>query len=381
MTPPRLLVIAGEVSGDLHAAALVEAVRRRAGGVDAWGIGGDGLRAAGVEVLHDVHEMAVMGLPEVLRKYAFFRHVFDQMRARVRERKPDAVVLVDYPGFNLRFARAVHGTGPKVIYYVCPQVWAWHRARVRLMARIVDRLLVIFPFEKEVFAHTDLRVDFVGHPLVDELRAARGEPERPLPWPGPCRVALLPGSRVQEIDRILPVLAEAARRLRAERPDAGFLVAAPSPRLAAHIEEVLSRTGGVPDGCRVVTGETRQMLRQARAAWVTSGTATIEAALLRCPSVVVYRTAPLTYWLAKALVRVPHIGMVNIVAGRELCPERIQGGASPAALVRALRPLLDDTPERAAMQAGFEEVAARMGGGGAADRAAAALLEELGGAA
>lgn len=372
-----VLLVAGEVSGDMHAAGLVRAVRQRDPTIRFFGIGGDELRAAGMEIVHEVREMAVMGLAEVLRRYGFFKRVFGEMVELARARRPDAVVLVDYPGFNLRFAEQARGLGLKVVYYICPQVWAWHRSRIPHMARIVDRLIVIFPFEPAVFAGTGLRVDFVGHPLVDEARRALAEPTRALPWKGGTRVALLPGSREQEVARILPVMAEAAALLEKRLGDAGFIIASPSETIAAKVRGILGAPGQKPQRCEVVVGETREVLRQARAAFVASGTATIETALMNCPMVVAYKTSPLTYLLGRMMVQVPDIGMVNVVAGRRLCPEFIQGEATARALAEAIEPLLGDTPQRAAMLSGLEDVRQALGKGGAADAAADILLEEL----
>ena len=294
-----------------------------------------------------------------------------------RTRKPDAVVLVDYPGFNLRFAAKAHGMGLKVVYYVCPQVWAWHRSRIPKMARIVNRLIVIFPFEPDVFRNTGLKVDFVGHPLVDVTRAALSEPARSLPWTGEPRIALLPGSRRQEIERILPVLLSAAALIEKRKPGTSFILASPSQEIADRARAILSAQADKPAHCEIVVGETRQVLRQARAAMVASGTATIETALMGCPLIVVYKTSPVTYFFGRLLVKVPHIGMVNVVAGRELCPELIQDAATPEALAAALIPLVDDTPERKAMLAGLEQVRDALGQGGAAERAGDVLLKEL----
>ena len=369
-----VLLIAGEVSGDLRAAELVRALRARAPGVRFIGIGGDELEAAGMEVLFHVRDMAVMGLVEVLRRYGFFRRVFRKMVELARDARPDLVVLVDYPGFNIRFARAMKRLGIPCVYYICPQVWAWHRSRIPELARLVRRILAIFPFEPEVFKGTGLRVEYVGHPLVEAARRARAAVDDPLPWSGAPPVALLPGSRQQEVRRILPVMIEAAERLRERHPSASFLV-------AAHSEEIAELAGGLlgnPEGVQIVSGRTGSILRQARAALVASGTATLETALLGCPQIVVYRTSPLTYFAARRLVRVPHIGMVNLIAGRRLCPEFVQGAARPEVLAAALEPLLLDTPERAAMLAGYRDVEAALGQGKAADRAAECLIEELG---
>ena len=373
-----ILVIAGEVSGDMHAAELVRAIRAREPDVEFFGIGGDALRAEGMDILYDVREMAVMGFAEVIRRYSFFKGVFRDMLELVKIRRPDAVLLVDYPGFNLRFAKAIHGRGIKVLYYVCPQVWAWHRSRIKLMAKIVNRLIVIFPFEVGVFAGTDLRVDFAGHPLVDVAKAVMAEPLKDLPWEGEPRVAVLPGSRRQEVERILPPMIAAAVRLEAQFPNASFILAAPSQEIAALVESVMNAQPAKPARWKMVTGETRQVLRQARAAMVASGTATIETALLGCPMIVVYKTSAVTFFFGRMLVKVKHIGMVNIVAGRPVCPEYIQHQATPEALAAGMVPLLGDTPEREAMIQGLERVRALLGQGGASDRAAGFVLEAMG---
>lgn len=368
------MVIAGEISGDMHAAGVVHALCARDPTVEVFGIGGDALAAAGTEILHHVDEMAVFGPFAVLQKYPHFRRVFDEMVDVAAERRPRAALLVDYGGFNLRFADELKRLGIKVLYYVSPQVWASRRGRIRRMADVVDRLMVIFPFEAEVYKDVDLAVDFVGHPLVDEAAAVRDAPPADLPWPGELRVALLPGSRRQEVRRILPVMLDAAASLHRDHPEAGFLVAAPSHDFAIAAAEALEGWPDLP--CKVVAGETRQILGQAQAGWVTSGTATVEAALMRCPMNVVYRTSPLVYLLGRMLVRVPYIGMVNLLAGRELCPELIQGGATPSTLAKAIEPLLGDTPERETMLAGLEEVAQGLGPGGAAEKVADIVLDE-----
>lgn len=374
----RIFLVAGEISGDLLGAALIRELRRQIPGLEVRGIGGDALAAEGMRILRPVRDMAVLGFSEVVRRLPFFHRVFNETLADIRRDPPDAVILVDYPGFNMKLARALHGLGPRIIYYVCPQVWAWHRSRIARLAQDVDRLLVLFPFEAEVFAGTGLKVDFIGHPLVDVAAAALAGPAQiPQPWPAPEHIAILPGSRRQEIARVLPPLLAAAAALEQQRPGAGFLIAAASPESAAHIERILPAVPRRPERLRVVEGHTRAILAQARAGWVCSGTATIEAALMNCPHVVVYRTAAVTYWVGRRLVRVPHLGMVNLVAGREICPERLQEAMTPAALCAALHPLLDETPERTRALAGLEEVRARLGGGGAAQRAAQSVKEEL----
>ncbi len=376
-TQESLLVIAGELSGDMHAAKVIQSFRAKCPQVAVWGIGGDGVAANNVALLQHVRDMAVLGLVEVLKRYGFFRRVFASVLHEVDRRKPRAALLIDYPGFNLRLAAELRKRGVRVIYYVCPQVWAWHRSRIPRMAKMIDKLLVIFPFEVDVFRGTGLDVQFVGHPLVEQANAVLSLPQEPLPWPASLRVALLPGSRRQELERILPDMLGAAALLERERPDAGFILPAATPEMEDLALRIIRDVKEKPSRIVIVSGKTREILRQARAAWVASGTATLETALMECPMVVVYRTASLTYLVGKRLVRVPHLGMVNLLAGRELCPELIQGAVTPGNLVKAITPLLDNTPERAAMVRGLLEVKAMLGTGGAAEKVAAVLSAEF----
>ena len=375
--PIRLMVIAGETSGDMHAAGLVRAIGAKSPRAEFFGIGGDALRAAGMEILHDTSEMAVMGIAEVAPKLLFFRRVFLEMLAVAAERRPDAVLLVDYPDFNLRFAAAAHKLGLKVIYYVCPQVWAWRRKRIATMARVIDRLIVIFPFEPAVFAGTGLKVDYVGHPLIDEAERALAEPKPDLPWRGNPRLALLPGSRRHVIRRMVPVFARAAALLLSRHPSVGIILPAPSEEAADIIRAELSQFNGPPLPAEITVGLTRQVLRTADAALVASGTATVETALMGCPMVISYKTSSISFTLMKRLVHLQQIGMVNIIAGRQLCAELIQDAATPRALADAADVLLSDQAARERMLAGYREVAEKLGPGGANERAAAVVLEEL----
>ncbi len=381
-TPKNVLIIAGETSGDQHGARVVEAVRRERPEIQFYGIGGDQLRAAGAEILVDAREMAVLGLWEVLKRYMFFRRVFGDIRTSAVERKPDLALLIDYPGFNLRLAAELKKLNIPVLYYICPQVWAWHRSRIQKMAKIIDRLLVIFPFEVGAFEGTGLRVEHVGHPLVDDAAREREGNGDVAPWPAGSdenapRVALLPGSRKQEIERILPAMWRAAGLLEREIPNARFILAAPSPELAERAHALAVMTGGGPTRYAVVVGQTRRVLAEATAAWVKSGTSTVEAALMKCPMCIVYKTSPITYFFGKRLIRVPHLGMVNLILGREAFREFIQQDATPERLAEGLLPLLRDTPERAAARVALDEVEAKLGVGGAATNVAKALIEEL----
>jgi lipid-A-disaccharide synthase len=372
-----ILIIAGEISGDMHAAGVVRSLRAIRPGLRFFGVGGPCMESAGVELHYHVRDTAVMGFVEVLKHIFFFRRMFHSLLQSAKERRPAAVILVDYPGFNLRFAAQAHKLGLKVIYYICPQVWAWNRSRIGNMAKTLDRLITIFPFEVEVFRNTGLPVDFAGHPLVSETTRALAEPEADLPWNGSPRIALLPGSRKNEIERILPVMCRTADLLEQQYPGAAFLVAAPDEAIARKQNLMLAKMTRKPRNIRIIPGQTREILRQATIALVASGTATIETALMRCPMAVIYRVSPITYLLAKMLVRVPYIGMVNIIAGREVCREFIQHKACPAAIVTAVLPLLTDTKERRDMLASFEMIRKTLGTGDVANNAARLINETI----
>jgi lipid-A-disaccharide synthase len=373
-----LLVIAGEDSGDMHAADVIRALKELRPRLSVWGIGGERLRAEGVELLRDTREMDVLGIVEVLKRYPFFKRTFAEVLAEADRRRPSAALLVDYPGFNLRLARQLKRRGVKVLYYICPQVWAWNRGRIPEMARDIDRLMVIFPFEVGVFKEVDLRVDFVGHPMVDELREFRAKPPESLPWGRGRRVALLPGSRRQELTYILPHLIEAACELERLRGEVSFLIPVPERRRGL-AEELLRKAPRLPAQLTIVPGKAREVLKQAEAAWVASGTATLEAALLRCPTILVYRGSFLNYLFVRALIRIPWLGIANIVSGREIMPERLQDRMRPDELIAALNPLLDDGAARTAMLKDFQALEEALGTGRPAGRVAELIAKELSG--
>jgi len=352
-----VLVIAGEISGDMHAAKLIRELNERESGIQFWGIGGDEMEAAGVHLEYHVRDMAVLGLSEVIRRYGWFRNVFHHMLELAAERQPDAILLVDYPGFNLRFAKQIKKRfGTKVLYYISPQVWAWKASRIPKIAATVDRLMVILPFEVECYAGHDLQVDFVGHPLVDEVAAARNQGRVDLPWGAESglRLALLPGSRAQEVERILPLLVETVKCLPSGsvRP----LIAAASPELEPRVREL---SGGLP----VVLGQTRELLLQAEFGLVASGTATLEAALCHCPMAVIYRTAAFTWFVGKRVVKLPQIGLANIVAGREAFKEFLQDEAAPNAIAEHVRAVALQPEALAQAKAATLEIEGKLAGG------------------
>lgn len=372
-----VLVVAGEVSGDLHAAQVVRAVKARSPETVFWGIGGDALRSEGVELLQHTDRMSVMGLVEVLKHYLFFKGVIKQVLAEVGKRKPDVALLVDYPGFNLRLAGALKRRGVKVCYYISPKVWAWNKKRVPQMAKAIDRLMVVFPFEVDLFKDSGLQVDYVGNPLIEQVDEFLASEEQALPWPTERRIALLPGSRKQEIERILPAMLEAAKKLEAQFSNASFMIATPNKQIERAVKGQVFHCRNKPSRLAVICGNARELMRQAEAAIVTSGTATLETALVGTPHILVYKTSAFTYWFARSVVKIRHIGLVNIVAGRTVCPELIQHDATPKAMADATARLLSDTPERHALLAGYAEVRRLLGTDGAAGNVAAVLLDSL----
>lgn len=369
------MILAGEVSGDLHAASLVRAIKRLVPNATFTGMGGPAMREAGVETRSDILELAVMGATEVISKLPFFQRLHNQLLHEACRDRPDAVILVDYPGFNLRFAAAAHEAGLKTVYYICPKVWAWKSGRIRKMVACLDRLICIFPFEPDIFKDSGLKVDYVGNPLVDLTETERSHPAALLDWRGEPRVALLPGSREQEIRRLMPVLAAAAKLIEAKHPNAGFIVPSPDDNIAAIARKHLDAAPERPSRCSVVTGKTYPVMHQANAAIIASGTATLEACLFRCPTVLTYRVSALTGWLVRRVIKIPYVGLVNILAGRFVCPELLQGESTPHKLAEAVLPLLADTPQRAAMLNGMDSVNRLLGQPGAAERAAKAVVE------
>jgi len=374
--PRRLLLVAGEASGDLHGADLVRVLRASVPDLEVFGVGGERLREAGMETVADVGQVATMGLKATGRLRALW-HAYRTLARRLRADPPDLCVLIDFPEFNLRLARVAKRAGVPVLYYIGPQVWAWRRGRVRKIARRVDRLAVVFPFEPALYASRLAEVEFVGHPLLDRVRVTRGRAETLAAHgldPARRTVLLLPGSRLSEIDYLLPPLLDAVRRL---GQDGGLQF----PLALAHTlpaDEVRRRVRAAGLDVAVIEDDTYNLIAAADLALVSSGTATLECALLERPMVIVYRLGPLSYGLGRLLVRgVRYIGMPNIVAGREVVPELLQRQAKGPRIAAAARALLDDRARHAAMIEDLRDVRRRLGRGGAAGRAAAIALEML----
>lgn len=376
--PRRILMVAGEASGDALGARLAAALRRADPSVKLYGVGGAAMRAAGVDILLDSAELSVMGFSELGRELGRVLGALRMLRRELREGRPDLFVPVDFPDFNLPLCRSARKVGVPVFYYVSPQVWAWRRGRIDTIARNVTRMLVLFPFEAEIYRGHGIDAHFVGHPLAGDVVATRPREEvrRELGVGADQRLlALLPGSRRREVEAMLPPMLEAAASL-----GPGVVpVVAEAPSLAADlVPAILARAaaGGCPPSTVASRrGDTYNLLAAADVALVTSGTATLEGALVGCPLVVAYRMSAFSYALARRLVKVPFIAMPNLLLGRRVVPELVQHEADAAHLAAEAGRLLSDAGDRERMLADFGEIRRLLARPGAADRAAELALE------
>lgn len=378
MNAPRIFISCGEASGDLYAAALVRELRFRAPGVEVAGFGGPRLAAEGAALVGTYDGLSVTGLTEALVVLRRSYQMLNRLEAAARAERPDVFVAIDFPDFNFRLLPRMRALGVPIVYYISPQLWAWRPKRIQTIKRYVDKMLVIFPFEEEIYARADVPVQFVGHPLI-ELAHANQSRESLLRTLGldPLKpvVALLPGSRPNEIRHVLPAIGRALPIIAAAVPGVQFLVArAPGldNSLFAATDAIATATGEYV--CKTVTGAADDVLNAADVVITASGTATVQTALHEKPMVIVYRLSPLTYAIGKRLVGVTTFGMVNLVAGRTVVPELIQDDFTPEAVATETIALLTSPERAAAMRQDLVDVKARLGGTGASGRAADAIL-------
>jgi len=373
----RLLLSCGEASGDLYAGELTRELLALDPALTITGLGGPQLAAAGGRLIDDYRDLAVTGLTEAIAKLPRSLEARRALVADAQRERPDALILIDFPDFNFRLAPPIKRLGVPVIYYISPQIWAWRPGRLATIRKIADCVLVIFPFEESIYREGGVPVEFVGHPLVDLAKPSAGReaflsarglsPEAPT-------VAILPGSRPNEVSRILPDLVAAARQIRAAVPAAQFVVAR-APRLGDGLfERVRARELGA---AAIIEGDTDTVLASADVALTASGTATVQAALHDTPMVIVYRVSPLSYRLLRRLVTVETIGMVNLIAGERIVPELVQEAFTADAVAREAISMLTDASRAAAIRAGLATVRARLGGPGASRRAAQAVMRVL----
>jgi len=369
----KLAVVAGEASGDLHAAEVIAELKKLDPYLETFGIGGDLLQKQGMTILHHAREMGIVGLFNVIRHLGMFRRIFRELLARIEREQPDVVLLVDYPDFNLRVAKRCKAMGLRVVYYISPQIWAWRRGRVKQIAKSVDHMIVIFPFEEEFYRAHRVPVTYVGHPLIDELAGLEQEGSKHVgsdaqfrrseiggltPHAAP-QAALLPGSRRMEVTALLPPMLDAIGILKMD----AFIVQAPT------IDRSLLES--LAPGVKIVPHDRGEAVANADVALSSSGTATLECAVLGTPVVVMYRLSPMTYRLAKWLVRLPYFSLVNIVAGKQVVPELLQNDVTGPNIAAAVRKLL---AERDRVHDDLLAVRAKLGEPGASRRAAEAIM-------
>jgi len=368
-----VLVIAGETSGDIHTAKLIHQLKNL-GDFEFFGIGGDAMADQGVEILFHVNDMAFLGFLEVVKHLPFIKKVFKTLRDTIRTRKPDLVLLTDYPGFNLKFAKTAKKAGVPVVYFISPQVWAWGKNRISKIVRYVDKMLVILPFEKDIYLGRGLDTEFIGHPLKDAA-PIRLDKKSFFMHAGlnpslPC-VALLPGSRKQEILKLLEPMVESYKILKKEHPELQAVIAA-APHQSSDLYTPFEE-----ESISVVYGKTKEALSLCDAAIVASGTATLECAIASTPMVVVYKLSQASYLIGKTLIKLNTIALANIVAGRKIVPELIQHDAKPHKIADALSSVLFDERVRKAMKRELDIVSKKLGRPGASERAAISIMKFL----
>lgn len=368
---PNIFIVSGEESGDLHGSALIKALKKLMPSVNIGGMGGERMRAEGLKGI-DSREVSVVGVVEVVEKLPKILGTFRELKKNLLSSRADAVVLIDFPDFNLRFAGEVKKLGIPIIYYISPQVWAWRKGRVKKIARLVDKMLVVFPFEEALYRDAGVDVEYVGHPLADsarlDLTEAGAKKALGLPESSVC-VALLPGSRSGEIKRLLPPMLKAASLIERgleERPL--FLLPAANSIDDAMFEACLKNSAAE---VRVIRGMMHTVLRASKAAVVASGTATLETALIGTPMVIIYRMSAVSYAIARAMIKLPYAGLPNIVAGKEAVRELIQGEASPENIASEILSIMNDRAKRDSILESYSGIRKSLKGGAAGNAARA----------
>ncbi len=375
----RLMIIAGEPSGDLHGGRLVAELKRLRPDLEICGIGGDRMQTAGMNLVYHIRDFSFMGFIEVLGHLPFIRQAMKRLERLLAERRPEAVVLIDYPGFNLRFGAKAKRAGARVAYYVSPQVWAWGRGRVRRIRRLVDRMLCILPFEEKFYRRLGVPAVYVGNPLLDEARPRLSKDafrrQLGLSASQPL-VGLLPGSRRQEVEKILPAMLGACRLLSEKQPSVQFALNLASGFQPESWMEMVKKTGL---NVALSVGQSYDLMAHSDLVLAASGTATLECGIIGTPMIIIYRTSWVSYLLGRMLVRVPYIGLVNLVAGRKVAPEFIQHEARPGAIFLMAQMLLAEGRPRQAVREELAKIPGLLGEPGAAARAAREIVSLLSG--
>ena len=376
MSGRYIFIVSGEASGDLHGSRLAQEIKRLDPDCRLVGIGGPKMRTAGVELIYSLEDFAFLGFSEVLRHLPFILSVYRGLDRLFRHDRPDAVVLIDYPGFNIRLAKKLKKKNIPILYYISPQVWAWQPHRARLISRLVDRLAVVLPFESDFYRRrTGFRPHFVGHPLLEVVRSEVSRDQFCRRWklnPQQPIIGLLPGSRAQEIEHLLPDMLSAVRRLQRDTPVLQAVVGAVATFPEKRYREMIGISGVKAS---LVTDVSYDLMRHARLLLVASGTATLEAAISGTPMVILYRMSLFSWLIARLMVRVPYIGLVNLVAGRKIVPELVQHQVTPPRVAGEAKKLLPESPRRQTMLQDLSEIRQRLGREGASRRTARLVLD------
>jgi lipid-A-disaccharide synthase len=377
MKPKKILLAAGEASGDLHGAHLVEAIHQIDPEVQLLGLGGEHLERKGMKLLYHSHSLSVVGITEVLFKLRAILKALKGLKESLDREKPNLIILIDFPDFNLRLAKIAHQKGIPVLYYISPQVWAWRRGRVRVIAERVKKMVVFFPFEVPLYKAAGVDVEWVGHPLLDIVKPTLSKEEAFGQFgldPQRRTIGLLPGSRIQEVDRLLPPLLGSAHLLQQEIPDLQFVI----PMAPGFTEKTLSpwmRNSSAP--VKLIQGRTYDVMNISELLILASGTATLEGAILGKPMIIVYKVSLLSSWVGRAMIRVNHIGLANLVAGKGIAPELIQKDVNPKRIAEEALRILRDSVLQQKMVESLKEVRQRLGNPGAAQRAARIVMSML----
>ncbi|MEE8317742.1 MAG: lipid-A-disaccharide synthase [Candidatus Omnitrophota bacterium] len=370
MKKRKVLIVAGEASGDLQAAHLVKALKAIDPHIEIFGIGGKKMREEGVEIIYDIVELAVVGFVEVLKHLRTFKGILESLLEILETKKPDVVILVDYPGFNLRFAKYVKEKNIPVIYYISPQVWAWGKDRVKEIKKHVDKMIVIFGFEEELYKEAGVKVSFVGHPFLDIVRPSwkKEETIKHLHLKHhSTKIALLPGSRAKEIELHLPVMLKACGLINSRLPDAEFILSRRRELDKSIYNKIIASSKIKPHS---LENRPYEIMEISNLVIVSSGSATLETAIMKKPMIVIYKTSLITWFLARNMIKIPNIGLVNVVAGKRIVPELIQFNLNAARLARESLDILNNKNRQEAMKEDLKKVGGKLGERGATERAA-----------
>lgn len=374
-TSKSILIVAGEMSGDQHASKVMAAMLRQEADINFWGLGGEQMQALGMDQLYSVDRLSVTGFVEVIKHLSFFREVMNAVVSRCEREKPDAAILLDYPGFNMRLGKKLHALGIPVYYYISPQVWAWRSGRIDTIRKFVRKMFVIFPFEEKIYTERGVPAEFVGHPLVEEppILQPKSEffqkfdldPDRPL-------AGILPGSRTNEVSRLLPPSIDAVTIINDTLPEVQFAVAR-----VKHLPDSLYAPLENLSGVKVISGHPYEIMAYSDAAIVASGTASLETAMMGTPLVVIYKVAALSYIMAKMLVEVEHIAMPNLVYGDRVVPELLQNQANGPSIASWIMTYLTDDHYTAEVKTKLHTIREKLGEPGGAERVAKSILNDL----